>query len=126
MQVARECAAVLRGDDMADLPDTDDKRLFLLLLRNTELSVDEACTVVQEIQNMAAANLIARFEAKLDAQRAELAAELQSQSDKLDAGLKAQTSELATIRWVIGLGIVALGLVLTAMRLFGQGAGGPS
>lgn len=126
MQVARECAAALRGDDMADLPDTDDKRLFLLLLRNTELSEEEAYTVVQEIQNMAAANLIARFEAKLDAQKAELAAELQSQSAKLDAGLKAQNSELAAIRWVIGVGIVVLGLVLTVMRLFGQGAGGPS
>ena len=75
---------------------------------------------------MAAANLIARFEAKLDAQKAELTAELQSQSAKLDAGLKAQNSELAAIRWVIGVGIVVLGLVLTVMRLFGQGAGGPS
>lgn len=118
---------------MADLPDTDDKRLFLLLLRNTDLSEEEAYTVVQEIQNMAAANLIARFEAKLDAQnarldaqRAELTAELQSQSAKLDAGLKAHTSELATMRWVIGVGIVVLGLVMTVIRLFGQGAGGPS
>ena len=75
---------------------------------------------------MAAANLIARFEAKLDAQnarldaqKAELTAELQSQSAKLDAGLKAQTSELATIRWVIGVGIVVLGLVMTVIRLFG-------
>lgn len=84
---------------MADLPDTDDKRLFLLLLRRTEL--------------------IARFEAKLDAQKAELTAELQSQSAKLDAGLKAQTLELATIRWVIGVGIVVLGLVMTVIRLFG-------
>ena len=118
---------------MADLPDTDDKRLFLLLLRNTDLSEEEAYTVVQEIQNMAAANLIARVEAKLDAQnarldaqRAELAAELQSQSAKLDAGLKALNSELAAMRWAIGVGIVVLGLVMTVIRLFGQGAGGPS
>ena len=111
---------------MADLPDTDDKRLFLLLLRNTDLNEEEAYTVVQEIQNMAAANLIARFEAKLDAQKAELTAELQSQSAKLDAGLKALNSELAAIRWAIGVGIVVLGLVLTVMRFFGQGAVGPS
>lgn len=104
---------------MADLPDIDDKRLFLLLLRRTELSEEEAYTVVQEIQNMAAANLIARFEAKLDAQKAELTAEFQSQSAKLDAGLKAQTLELATIRWMIGVGIVVLGLVMTVIRLFG-------
>lgn len=111
---------------MADLPDTDDRRLFLLLLRRTELSEEEAYTVVQELQNMAAANLIARFEAKLDAQnarldaqKAELTAELQSQSAKLDAGLKAQTLELATMRWVIGVGIVVLGLVMTVIRLFG-------
>ena len=104
---------------MADLPDTDDRRLFLLLLRKTELDEEEAYTVVQEIQNMAAANLISRFEAKLDALNVRLDAGLRAQSAELDAGLKAQSAELKAIRWVLGLGMVSLGILLTAMRVFG-------
>ena len=115
---------------MANVPDTDDRRLFLLLLRRTELDEEEAYTVVQEIQNMAAANLISRFEAKLDAlnvrldaglraQSAEFDAGLKAQSAELDAGLKAQSAELKAIRWVLGLGMVSLGILLTAMRVFG-------
>lgn len=122
---------------MADLPDTDDRRLFLLLLRKTELDEEEAYTVVQEIQNMAAANLISRFEAKLDARfdalNAELRtwnAKLEAQSIRLDAGLKAQSAvldaelkaqnaELRAIRWMLGLGMVSLGVLLTALRIFG-------
>ena len=45
----------------------DDKRIFLLARQRLGLSDEEAYTFVQELQNMAAANLIARFEAKLDA-----------------------------------------------------------
>ena len=82
---------------------------------------------------MAAANLISRFEAKLDALNAELRtwnarldaqnirldAGLKAQSAELDAGLKAQNAELRAIRWVIGLGLVSLGVLLTALRVFG-------
>jgi hypothetical protein len=76
-------------------PAPDDKRVFLLL-RKTGLDEDEAYTLVQEIQNMAAANLIARFESKLDAQNA-----------KIDS-----------LRWVLGAGLAALGLLVAALRLF--------
>lgn len=58
---------------MDDPPAPDDKRVFLLL-QKSGLNAEEAYTMVQEIQNMAAANLIARFEAKLDAQSAGITA----------------------------------------------------
>ena len=51
---------------MPDPPVPDDKRIFLLA-RKMGLSDDDAYTFVQKLQNMAAANLIARFESKLDA-----------------------------------------------------------
>ena len=70
-------------------PDPDDKRVFFLL-RKTGLDEDEAYTLVQELQNMAAANLIARFESKMDAQ------------------LQALRSELTMQRWLMGLGFAAL------------------
>ena len=79
----------------APTPAPDDKRVFLLL-RKVGLAEDEAYTLVQEIQNMAAANLIARFESKLDAQNA-----------KIDS-----------LRWVLGAGLAALGLLVAALRLF--------
>lgn len=66
-------------------PAPDDRRLFLLL-RKAGLGAEDAYTFVQELQNMAAANLIARFEAKLDAMR----------------------SELTIQRWLLGFGFAAL------------------
>lgn len=74
---------------MIESPVPDDKRLFLLL-RKLDLDDDQAYTFIQELQNMAAANLIARFEAKLDA--------------KLDA----MRSELTIQRWLLGFGFAAL------------------
>ena len=53
---------------------------------------------------MAAANLIARIEAKLDAQNA-----------KLDA----QNAKLDSQRWVIGGGFALLGILIAAFRLLG-------
>ena len=51
---------------MPDPPAPDDKRIFLLA-RKMGLEAGDAYTFVQELQNMAAANLIVRFESKLDA-----------------------------------------------------------
>lgn len=70
---------------MGETPVPDDKRLFLLL-RKLDLDDEQAYTFIQELQNMAAANLIARFEAKLDAMR----------------------SELTIQRWLLGFGFAAL------------------
>ncbi len=53
---------------------------------------------------MAAANLIARIEAKLDTQNAMIAA---------------QNAKLDTQRWVIGGGLALLGILIAAFRLLG-------
>lgn len=53
---------------------------------------------------MAAANLIARVEAKLDAQHALIAA---------------QHAKLDTQRWMIGGGFALLGILIAAFRLLG-------
>ena len=64
---------------------------------------------------MAAANLIARFENKLDAQNARL----DSLSAKLDAKLDGQNAKLDALRWVIGLGFAGLGILLAVFRMLG-------
>jgi len=121
-------------------PTPDDKRLFLLL-RETGLSEDEAYTFVQELGDMAAANLIARFESKLDAQNAKLDSHLEAQNSrldaqnakldahlgaqnsrldtmnaKLDARLGAQNSKLDTLRWLTGAGLAAIGILVALVR----------
>jgi hypothetical protein len=65
-------------------PPTED-RLYELL-RKTGLEPEEAFTLFAGIRDMASANLIARFESKLDAMR----------------------SELTMQRWLMGLGFAAL------------------
>lgn len=59
---------------------------------------------------MAAANLIARSEAKLDAQSVEL-----------QARLDARNAGSATLRRVIGVGFVSLGILMTPLRLESTG-----
>ncbi len=49
-------------------PAADAKRIFLLL-RQLGLEYEQAYTLVRELPNMAANNLIARFESKLDSTR---------------------------------------------------------
>ena len=95
---------------MADLPVPDDKRLFLLL-RQLGLDDEQAYTFVQELQNMAAANLIARIEGKLDAQNAMIAAQ--------NAMIAAQNAKLDSQRWLIGGGFALLGILIAAFRLLG-------
>ena len=77
-------------------PNPDDKRIFELLCQ-LGLDPDKAYTFVQELQNMAAANLIARFESKLDAQNA-----------KIDS-----------LRWVLGAGLAAIGILIAGFRFLG-------
>ena len=85
-------------------PAPDDKRLYLLL-RQIGLDEEAAYTFVQEIQNMASANLIARFESKLDA---------------MDSKLGAMRSELGVQRWLMGLGFAAL-VAAAIAQLFRSG-----
>ena len=92
---------------MADLPVPDDKRLFLLL-RQLGLDDEQAYTFVQELQTMAAANLIARFESKLDVLAAEQKAQLAAQASKLDA----QDSKLKMLMWMIGAAVAVIGILI--------------
>ena len=103
----------------------DDKRLFELLC-GLGLEPSEAFTFVQELNTMAAANLIARFENKLDGLSANVNAKLDAQNAKLDARLDGQNArldgqnaKLDALRWVIGLGFAGLGILLAVFRLLG-------
>ncbi len=80
----------------ADTPGPDEDRIFELL-RKTGLAPEEAFTLFAGIRDMASANLIARFESKLDAQNA-----------KIDS-----------LRWVLGAGLAALGILIAALRFLG-------
>ncbi len=70
-------------------PAPDDKRLFLLL-QKVGLDAEQANTFVQELRTLAAENLIARFEAKLDAHNA------------------AMTARINMLTWVIGVAFALL------------------
>ena len=63
---------------------------------------------------MAAANLIARFESKLDT----LAVEQNAKLDAHNAMISAQNAKIDSLRWVLGAGLAALGLLVAALRLF--------
>ena len=70
---------------MADsLQPPDDKRLFLLL-QDTGLDSGKAYTFVQELRTMAAENIIARYESKLEAHTAHMGSKLDAQTATLDA-----------------------------------------
>ncbi len=64
---------------------------------------------------MAAANLIARFESKLDAQGSRFDSRLEAQNAKIDA----QSTQIASLRWMIGLGFTLLALLITLLRFLG-------
>ncbi len=101
----------------APTPQPDSKRMFDLLL-GLKMEPEGAYTFTQEVGNMAAANLIARFESKLDAQNSRL----EAQNTKIDAQ-STQTaslkSEIASLRWMIGLGFTLLALLITLLRFLG-------
>ena len=102
-------------------PQPDSKRLFDLLL-GLKMEPGGAYTFTQEVGNMAAANLIARFESKLDAQGSRFDSRLEAQNTKIDAQ-STQTaslkSEIASLRWMIGLGFTLLALLITLLRFLG-------
>ena len=77
-------------------PQPDSKRLFDLLL-GLKMEPGSAYAFTQEVGNMAAANLIARFESKLDA----------------------QTAQFVSLRWMVGLGFTLLALLITLLRFLG-------
>lgn len=84
-------------------PQPDSKRLFDLLLK-VGMDAGDAYTFIQEVRNMAAANLIARFESKLEAQNAKI---------------ESQNAQFASIRWIMGIGFTLLALLVTLLRFLG-------
>ena len=46
-------------------------------------------------------------------------ATLEVHKAEINAKFDAQQAELATLRWVVGLGLAALGVLMTLLRLFG-------
>ena len=120
-------------------PQPDSKRLFDLLL-GLKMEPGSAYTFTQEVGNMAAANLIARFESKLDAQSSRLDAQGERFESKLDAQgerfeskldaqnsrleaqntkIDAQTAQFVSLRWMVGLGFTLLALFITLLRFLG-------
>ena len=91
-------------------PEPDSKRMFDLLL-GLKMDPGGAYTFTQEVGNMAGANLIARFESKLEAQNAKIDAQ-----STQTAALK---SEIASLRWMVGLGFTLLALLITLLRFLG-------
>ena len=78
----------------------DDKPIYEAL-REANVPETIAYTAAQRIRDVAAANIIAQFMAKLDAQNA-----------KLDA----QTFQLWMLMWMIGAAVVLIGILV---RLWG-------
>ena len=106
-------------------PETSHIFTALLQLR---LRPEDAYAFVEEMQSMASANLIARFESKLDALAATQSAEVSRLESKLDAQMEALRSELRATRWVIGGVAVLLSLIIAAGQFgsaYGQAAGSP-
>ena len=81
------------------------------LLRKTGLEPDEAFTLFAGIRDMASANLIARFESKLDAM-----------TDTMRAEIGSVRGELSVQRWLMGIGFAALVAAAIAQLFRGGGA----
>ena len=101
------CAPLAERSTCCPPPKPDSKRLFDLLLK-VGMDADDTNTLLQEVRNMAAANLIARFETKFDSK-------LEAQNAKIDG----QSAQLASIRWIMGIGFTLLALLITLFRFLG-------
>lgn len=65
-----------------------------MLLRKRKLTADEANELTELFENMASANIIAQFGAKLDALNATVNAQLEAVNNKLDIQLGAVNNKL--------------------------------
>ena len=93
-----------------DTPPVDPDSLAVLHALSREgLSAEDAYNAVEGIRNMAAANLIERFEAKLEAK-------LDAQNAKLDAQDAKFESLFGSLRWML-MAVLALLAALTALGL---------
>ncbi len=79
-----------------------------MLLRKKKLTADEANELTELFENMASANIIAQFGAKLDSMNAKLDAKLDGQSAALDAKLDAMNTKYNVLIWAIGFATAIL------------------
>lgn len=79
-----------------------------MLLRKKRLTADEAYEPTELLENMASANIIAQFGAKLDSMNAKLDAKLDGQSAALDAKLDAMNTKYNVLIWAIGFATAIL------------------
>ena len=113
-------------------PDTQiqpSEQQMFVTLRKLGAADEEAFAFVQGTENMAGQNVIAEIRvqnAKLDAvletQNTKLDAALEIQNTKLDAQtetIASQQREINSLRWTIGLGFTALGILITVLSLLG-------
>ena len=91
-------------------PEPDSSRVFALLLK-LGMAREDAYAFVQEVQRMAAENLIARFESKLDAHAA-------AQDAKLEAIRSEIGAQISSIKWVLG-GVASVMTLIFAAGQFG-------
>lgn len=91
--------------------DPDDQPIFEALSK-AGVPTQEAYTAVQRIRDVAAANLIAQLLDRFDSQNAKIEAQAAGQNTRTDA-LK---SEIASLRWMIGLGFTLLAVLITLLR----------
>lgn len=95
------------------MPDTglvlnpDDKPIYEAL-RAGGVPEDLAYTAVQRIRDMAAANLIARFESKLDT----LNGRFESKLDAQNAMIAAQNAKLNMLMWMVGAAVAVIGILV--------------
>lgn len=80
---------------------------------------NESYRVAQTIENMASANLIARFESKMEAGLATLRAEMEAQGKEYAANARAQDRNYKTLIWVIGMGFTMIAALATLIGIFG-------
>lgn len=91
-------------------PSPDEARVFELLLK-TGLEARDALRLLLEIRDMAAANLIARFESKLDGQNAKF--------DAVNANIEALKDQLRRERAMLWAVIALLGAAVMRYLLVG-------
>ena len=104
-------------------------RVFALLLK-LGMDAEDAYAFVREVQNMAAANLIARIEAKLDAQDARLDAQLarfesrlEARAAKLEAGLETVRAGIKFLQWLVVAVGASVAVIVAVMQMLGRAAG---
>ena len=99
-------------------PRPDSKRMFDILV-GLKMAPGSAYTFIQEVENMASANLIARFESKLDAQGERFESKLDAQSERFAAGLADLRYQIRRERAMLWAVIALLGVAVMRYLIAG-------